>query len=851
MIKKITRYAGPLIGLLLFCIAVLALRKELLQFNYHDIVKNFHAIPALTLAIALLFTVLNYAVLALYEILGFRYINNKLPWYRIAITSFIAFAFSNNVGFYSLSGSAVRFRVYTGFGISALDISRLILFSSTVAFWLGLFTTCSIVFMIQPITLPAILHLSAIPHQVLGLLFLLPLMAFLLLCFIRKQPVQIRDWKFEIPAPSLTISLVLTACCDWLLFAAILYTLLPLQNIPYMQFLGIFFVAHLTGLVSHVPGGLGVFESMFLLLLPEDIDRSSIFSALLAFRALYYLLPLGLSSLILGGIELYHKRQHIKKITRQVSTWSSSIIPPIFAVAIFIGGTILLISGATPGVPYRMKWLIRFMPLPILEFSHFLGSVAGVILLILAWGIYRQLDSAYVLSFIFLIGGVIASLLKGLDYEEAIILTVTAAALWPCKEHFYRRSSFIHDRFTFGWVVGILMVITGSLWLGFFSYKHVNYANELWWRFSLNSNASRFLRASAGIAVALIGFGLYRLLARGKPEQVVVGAEERQLVSSILASGIQANANLALLNDKSFLFSESKNAFLMYAIQGKSWIAMGDPVGKKESIVPLIWQYRELCDAHDGRAVFYEVGKENLHLYIDIGLTLIKMGENARVDLSTFALDGGAKKHFRYTLRKLDQEGWEFSLVPGSAIDPIFDQLQQVSNAWLADKNTREKRFSLGNFNKSYLQQLPCATVSRGGEIGAFATIWTSGTGSELSIDLMRYGSHAPKSIMEYLFLQLMLWAKGEGMEWFDLGMAPFSGMENRPLAPLWSRMAAMVYSHGENFYNFQGLRQFKEKFDPVWEPKYIACPGGMSLPIVLRDTATLISGGIKGVVGK
>jgi phosphatidylglycerol lysyltransferase len=851
MAKKILRYIGPLAGLILFCIAVLVLRKELHQFHYHDLVREFHSIPNAAILVALCLTFLNYAVLSVYEILGFRYIRNRLPWYRVALTSFIAFAFSNNVGFYSISGSAVRFRMYSEYGLSALDISRLILFSSGIAFWLGLCTICSLVFLIEPISLPSFLHLSSIPHQVLGLFFLAPLITFLVLSIVRKKPLRIREWEFEIPSPALTLSLVITSCCDWLLFAAILYAVLPLHQMTFLSFLGLFFVAQLAGLISHVPGGLGVFETMFLLLLPETVDRSSTFGALLVFRALYYLLPLCASVLLLGGLEVFHNRQHVGRITRQVSAWSSSIIPPVFAVAIFAGGVILLFSGATPGVPFRMEWLMQFMPLPILELSHFLGSVAGVVLLILSWGIYRRLDSAYMLSLIFLTGGVFLSLLKGLDYEEAIILTATALALWPCKSHFYRKSSFINDRFTFGWVIGILMVLTGSLWLGFFSYKHVDYATELWWQFSFESNASRFLRATAGIAVSLIGFGLFRLLSRGKHVILVPSIDEKAVVRSILTASERSSANLALLGDKSFLFSENRDAFIMYGVQGKSWIAMGDPVGKKEAIVPLIWKYRELCDEHGGRPVFYEVGMQNLHLYIDIGLTLIKMGEDARVALGTLSLDGGSKKHFRYTLHKLDQEGWRFEIITPDKLPGIIIALKSISDSWLAEKKTREKRFSLGNFNETYLAELPCAIVRKNEEISAFANLWASGDKKEMSIDLMRYASTAPKSVMDFLFLHLMLYAKEQGFAWFDLGMAPFSGMENRPLAPVWSRLAALVYSYGENFYNFQGLRQFKEKFDPVWEPKYIACPGGIFLPAVLRDSAALISGGMKGVVAK
>jgi phosphatidylglycerol lysyltransferase len=96
-----------------------------------------------------------------------------------------------------------------------------------------------------------------------------------------------------------------------------------------------------------------------------------------------------------------------------------------------------------------------------------------------------------------------------------------------------------------------------------------------------------------------------------------------------------------------------------------------------------------------------------------------------------------------------------------------------------------------------------------------------------------------------------MLWGKQQGYRWFNLGMAPMSGFEDRALAPLWSRVGSFLFRHGEHFYNFQGLRQYKEKFDSTWEPRYLASPGGLALPRIVTNVASLISGGLKGVVTK
>ena len=104
---------------------------------------------------------------------------------------------------------------------------------------------------------------------------------------------------------------------------------------------------------------------------------------------------------------------------------------------------------------------------------------------------------------------------------------------------------------------------------------------------------------------------------------------------------------------------------------------------------------------------------------------------------------------------------------------------------------------------------------------------------------------------MDFLFIELMLWGKTNGYRWFNLGMAPLSGLETHALAPAWHRFGNFIYKYAEHFYNFEGLRRYKSKFDPVWRPRYLAFPGGLALPRVLIDVTTLISGGVRELVSK
>jgi phosphatidylglycerol lysyltransferase len=229
----------------------------------------------------------------------------------------------------------------------------------------------------------------------------------------------------------------------------------------------------------------------------------------------------------------------------------------------------------------------------------------------------------------------------------------------------------------------------------------------------------------------------------------------------------------------------------------------------------------------------------------------LKLGEEAVVPLESFSLEGGARKKLRWSRRSAEKEGCSFTVATAEEVPALLPELRRISNQWLAAKSTQEKGFSLGFFDAAYLRRYPQALVRRNGSIVAFANLWSGAGHEEISIDLMRYSADAPAGVMDYLFTELLLWSKAQGYRKFNLGMAPLSGIEAHALAPLWNRVGAFLFRYAEDFYNFQGLRAYKEKFDPVWEPRYLASPAGLALPRILANLATLIGGGVRGVFVK
>ena len=839
------RLAGPLLSVGMLCLALWALHLLAKEVNYHQVRTYVQSISRARLLLAALLTAMGYAVMTLYDRFALASIGRKLPWKLVTLISFISYAFSNAVGLSLLVSGSIRYSFYIQSGLSTKEVAKVVLFC-TSSFWLGLLALTGVTLLCVP--LPPELPLAAFRVPCALLLTLVPL-AWLVGGLI-KRPIRIWRWRVSMPSVATGVRQILVGAFDWGLAAAVLYVLMPDElNNGFGHFLAIFVIAQIIGLISHVPGGLGVFEAVMLAgfgATGNEALAAPIIGALAAFRVIYYLLPLCMATVLVLQREARGLRQ--KSL---LTPWFTGLLPSFFAGLTLVSGAVLLFSGATRALPKRMDILRDVLPLSVLEVSHLLASVIGMLLLILARGLQRRLDAAYWLTLVLLVAGAVFSLLKGIDYEEATLLTLLAMALAPAHWLFYRRASLFSTTFSIGWIIAILAVFGCATWLVLFSYKHVAYSSDLWWEFSFyQGGAPRALRALVAAAAAGMLFALASLIRprRLDPEPPTEADLARAL--PLIKQFPSAQAHLALMGDKTLLFDPEGKAFVMYDIEGRSWVTMGDPVGNDDAARrELVWMFLDQCERAGGWPVFYQVSPEDLDLYLEVGMSLLKIGEEARVRLATFNLDGKSKKTLRGTVNKLARDGLRLEIVPAVEVGPLLPRLKQISDAWMLDKRVREKRFSLGAFEPLYLVRTPMALVWQNDQLVAFANLFLNETKHEASLDLMRFLPEGPAGIMDYLFVELMQWARQEGYEWFNLGMAPLAGLQNRRQAPLWNRFGALVFGRGERFYNFRGLHRYKDKFDPEWEARYMAVPGGIALPMILANVASLISGGLSGVV--
>ncbi|WP_287497982.1 phosphatidylglycerol lysyltransferase domain-containing protein [Pandoraea sp. CB10b_02] len=382
-----------------------------------------------------------------------------------------------------------------------------------------------------------------------------------------------------------------------------------------------------------------------------------------------------------------------------------------------------------------------------------------------------------------------------------------------------RRSS---RSFAKGVVLRSIGTLSASAPLGLLSFFHVSRMHVV-----LHAPSAK----STGVLLVL-GLSTWNLL-RPSPGKVAVPCPEDLRQARLIADQhSRSDAGLMLMGDKSLLFSASKASFLAYAKCGRTWGALYDPVGPREEWQELVAAFIALSKKHGGTVAFYQVHPEALQIYVDAGLTLMKVGEDAWLDLTAFAIEGAHRSHLRYALRRGQRDGLSYRLVPANEVASVLSCV--VSDAWLNHRSASERCFSIAAFEENFMKRHSAIVVYRDNAAVAFASYMLSGDGGEATTGVMRVMPDAPACTMEYLFTNLAFELKACGLTRFGLGVAPFSGIKRFPGAAPCNSIGYVISRHGSKLYNFRGLRAFKEKFLPNWTPRYLAASGGLGLYRVL-----------------
>ena len=835
------RLAPPLLALLVCALLLAGLQRLTASLDYHAVIKHLRRLPDIALVEALLATVLSYLALVLRDMVALRSIGARVPLPTLCIGAVTGSALGNAAGFGAFTGGAVRYRIFGAAGIRAEQVARAtVLTAGTFALGLVLLAGLG-----AAIAAPMVGVVLAIPSGEIragGLVALAVSVALIAWPATGERVVRFGRFRFEQPGFDFVVAQVGLVAIDVVGAGLVLWVLLPAAQVGFGAFIALYTVAMLLGVIAHTPGGIGVFEAAMLFALGGSVPASAIVAALLAYRAIYFGLPLLLSAGLLG---VFETRAAVKWIRRaRVPAGGIERLAPIFlGVITFAIGVMLVVSGATPAFTHRLALLRNVVPLWVLESSQFLGSVLGVWLLFVARGLFQRLDAAWWLALTVAAASLLLSLAKGLAFVEAGILGFLIVLLLLTRHRFRRPASLFRQPFTIGWLVSVVIVLAVAFWVLFFAFRQVPYSQDLWWQFEFDDKAPRALRATVGATLFASAIGLWQLLRLAPGKTSVPTAADLCDAERIVRCQERSDAMLAMMGDKTFLFSPARTAFLMYARRGRSWVALYDPVGPRQEWPELIRQFVALAHAHGGRAAFYQVRPDSLPLYLDAGLRLLKLGEEARIRLSEFGLEGPRRANLRYALKRGERDGLTAEVIGPNGITALLPTLDAISEAWLRGRRGREKGFSVASFDAAGLKSQSVMLVRQNGDPVAFAAFMTTDLHTEATVGAMRHAAEASPYAMEYLFTRLALHLKQTGFATFSLGMAPLSGMAPTPLARRWHQVAHLAWRYGGRVYNFQGLRTFKSKFGPVWEPRYLAASGTMGSFLALADIAVLAGG--------
>ncbi len=514
-------------------------------------------------------------------------------------------------------------------------------------------------------------------------------------------------------------------------------------------------------------------------------------------------------------------------------------------------GIINLVSAVTPGEPERIDWLRDIFPFEARASGHLFSAIAGFLLLTLAANLLRRKRVAWLMVMGLLLVSIISHLVKGFDYEESLLSGALLIQLWLMRSVFTAQSDRPSVVQGIRVLIGALLFTLAYGTLGFFLLDR-QYSTPFNLPGALLQTLAMFFTADSGglhptgrfgrffadsiyiVGASTLLSALWMLL-RPVIFRKGADADQRERARVIVEQfGHSSLACFALLEDKSYYFSPSGQTVIAYVPKGRGAIALGDPIGPVADRIEAIAGFQAFCDRNDWQPAFYQTLEDDLEIYRSLGFKTLKIGEEAIVNLKTFTLEGKPRRNLRTAMNKLTKQGYQVKFYPPPISEALLQELRAISNQWLAHVGGAEKKFSLGWFNDDYLRACEIAVVqNQAGNPVAFANVVPEYQVPEATIDLMRHQEDIEKGTMDFLFVSIFQHFKELKYESFNLGLAALSGVGETYKSTRLEKGMHYLYEHLNQFYNFQGLRAYKDKFHPDWKPRYFVYPQLAALPYV------------------
>ncbi len=522
-------------------------------------------------------------------------------------------------------------------------------------------------------------------------------------------------------------------------------------------------------------------------------------------------------------------------------------------------GFLNLTSAVQPALSNRLALLRTILPLEVTHGSQLTSALAGFALILVASSLWRRKRMAWLLTIILLVVSIATHLTKGLDVEEASLALGLLILLILLRNSFHAATDRPSLR------QGLMVLATAFVFtlaygaIGFYlldkhfrvSYSLLAALRQTVTMFTsfydpslqpVTSFGKYFIDSIYIIGLSALGFALLMLI---RPVLVRLPAteEERKRAKKIVENhGRTALARPALFEDKSYFFDGE--TVIAYAASQRGAMALGDPIGPPAQAAQAILHFRDFCARNDWTPSFVSTLPDYLEAYRSAGFDSVCIGFEAIVVLNDFTLEGSRNKGIRYAINRLERDGYRAEVHMPPLDDDLMTTLQGISDAWLTLHHGGEMHFSDGWFNDNYIRDSPVIVVhDPNGTPTAFANLVPEYTKNEISIDLMRHHAGVEHGTMEFMFARMLLWAREKGYETFSLGLSAIVAVGEKPDDPRVEQALHTIATYVSRYFNFRGLHDFKEKFHPRWEPRYLVYPGAASLPLVLSTLLRVHSG--------
>jgi putative lysylphosphatidylglycerol synthetase len=620
------------------------------------------------------------------------------------------------------------------------------------------------------------------------------------------------------------LSLVLASALDWtcVLSFFLLVGYILGYNLPSYDVIPLFMIAITIGIMSMIPGSLGSFDLIMVSgLVGLGIDKAQALSWLLVFRLFYYILPFCL------GVILFLKNMG-GRLNEKYLGIPQKVIEVLSAIVLVWGlrlfGFFLIVSAIVPQELGHLPLLRELTPSTGQFVFQLPSIVLGVLFFLLARLVKRRLKFTLTLATVLGLVSLVYLNTGSFSLPSSLFLMVLLFLVWWNKDTFVRR------HYIYAWedCYKDISYIGGSFFLTLVLLGHLNPHHV----FKLKHLSHLVTHWIHFLGLSLILVILYVLVLResNQMKENFGEAFDKQRYQDFITTipNINLDAALAFLGDKYLYWYQEDGqdkVVFQFAIENNKCVVMSDPLAHLGYLEKGLSQFLAEAENANISVIFYEVNQETTLLLHEYGYDFMKFGETAQVSLDEFTTEGKHGKKYRTVVNKLENKGYQFQVLQPPFDKKMLNTLKEISDSWLDGR--QEKGFSLGYFDEKYIQLAPIALVSdEEDNIQAFVTFLASNGPNEASIDLMRYDlKTAPNGIMDYLFVKLLLHFKEEGVTFFDLGMAPLSNVGTEKHSFLQEKVAYLIYAFTNRFYSFSGLRQYKQKFNPIWSTRYVAYP--------------------------